>query len=265
MSEPDQRGPPHGLAPHIRKDLTMDSSTPVVFLHAFPLNAAMWEPQRGILGDRTVLTPDFPGFGGRPVDTPDLERFARTVVDHMDAAGIPRAVVVGLSMGGYVALRLHALLPDRVAALVLADTKAGSDDETGRAKRTDQAARVRKEGVEWLAEALLPALLGESTREGRPDVVKTVREMAEKADPEGVARALEAMRGRPDSTPGLARIQVPVLALVGEEDTLTPPAEARKIAEGVPDGRLVVIPGAGHLSNLESPEAFNEALLSFLE
>jgi 3-oxoadipate enol-lactonase len=237
----------------------------VVFLHAFPLSSAMWEPQRGILGHRTVLTPDFPGFGGRPVDAPDLERFARTVLDHMDAAGIARAIIVGLSMGGYVAFRLHALRPDRVAALVLADTKAGSDDQAGKAKRTDQAARVREEGVEWLAEALLPALLGETTRKTRPEAVATVREMAARAHPEGVARALEAMRERPDSTAGLEMIQVPVLALVGEEDTLTPEAEARKIAEGVPDGRLLVLPGAGHLSNLERPEAFNEALLSFLQ
>jgi pimeloyl-ACP methyl ester carboxylesterase len=242
----------------------MDSTTPVVFLHAFPLNSAMWEPQQGILGDRPVLAPDFPGFGGRPMDAPDLERFAHTVLDHMDAAGIPRAIVVGLSMGGYVAFRLHALRPDRVAAMVLADTRAGGDDEAGRAKRTDQAARVRKEGVEWLAEALLPALLGETTRQSRPEVVAKVKEMAEGAHPEGVARALEAMRERPDSTPDLQRIQVPVLVLVGEEDTLTPPAEARRIAEGVPEGRLVIIPGAGHLSNVEAPEAFNEALLAFL-
>jgi 3-oxoadipate enol-lactonase len=242
----------------------MDSTTPVVFLHAFPLNASMWKPQSGILNNRMVITPDFPGFGGRPVDAPDLERFALTVLDHMDAAGISRAVVVGLSMGGYVALRLHALRPERVAAMVLADTKAGDDDDAGRAKRTDQAARVRREGVEWLAEVLLPALLGETTRQSRPDVVSVVREMAEGADAEGVARALEAMRERPDSTPNLDTIRVPVLALVGEEDTLTPLAEARKIAEGVPDGRLVVIPGAGHLSNLESPEAFNEAVRSFL-
>ena len=243
----------------------MDSTIPVVFLHAFPLNSGMWALQRDVLGDRPVLTPDFPGFGGRPVDAPDLDRFAFTVLDHMDVAGIPKAVVVGLSMGGYVALRLHALRPDRVAGMVLADTKAGSDDEAGKAKRTDQAARVRQEGTEGLVEDLLPALLGETTREERPDVVKTVREMAVKADPEGVARALEAMRERPDSTLGLGRIQVPVLALVGEEDTLTPETEAEKIATGVPDGRLVVIPAAGHLSNLESPEAFNDALLSFLE
>ncbi|UCG87369.1 MAG: alpha/beta hydrolase [Gemmatimonadota bacterium] len=242
----------------------MDPKTPVVLLHAFPLNADMWESQRKALGSRKTLAPNFPGFGGRAVSEAELDRFARVVIEDMDASGIGRAVVVGLSMGGYAAFRLHALAPERLAAVVLADTKASGDDETGRARRTDQANRARQEGVAWLAEALLPALLGETTLKERPEVVAAVRAMMDEADAEGVARALEAMRERPDSTPHLADIQVPVLLMVGEEDTLTPVDEARKIAERVKDGRLTVIPGAGHLSNLEAPDRFNEALLSFL-
>lgn len=243
----------------------MQAPTPVVFLHAFPLNAGMWRRQRDALGDRRTLAPDFPGFGGRGPGKADLDAFAQSVLDDMDGEGIGRAVVVGLSMGGYVAFRLHALAPERVAGLVLADTKAGADDEAGRAKRTDQAARVRREGVGWMGDALIPALLGPTTRAGRPDVVADVAKFITSADTEGVARALEAMRGRPDSTPRLPEIHVPVLALVGEEDTLTPPDEARRIAEGVPDGRLVVIPGSGHLSNLETPDAFTEALRRFID
>lgn len=242
----------------------MDASTPVVFLHAFPLNAGMWRPQVEALPGRTVLAPHFPGFGGRAHGEPSLDAFARAVLADMDAAGVPRAVVVGLSMGGYTAFRLHALAPGRVAALVLADTRAGADDEAGRARRADQAARARAEGAGWLADAMLPALLGATTRERRPDVVDEARRLVAAADPEGVARALEAMAARPDSTPRLADIAVPVLAVAGDEDTLTPVAEARRIAEGVSDGRLVVLPGAGHLANLETPGAFNEALSDFL-
>lgn len=241
----------------------MDSTTPVLLLHAFPLRAAMWEPQRTALGSRKILTPDFPGFGGRAPAATELDGFAQAALDQMDAARIDRAVVVGLSMGGYVAFRLHALVPERLAGLVLADTKAGADDEAGRLKRTDQAARARNEGVGWLEE-LLPALLGQTSRDTRPEVVATVRAMLEDADPEGVARALEAMRGRPDSTPYLAEIQVPVLVLVGEEDTLTPVDEARQMVDRIPDARLAVITRAGHLSNLEAPAAFNEELLRFL-
>jgi 3-oxoadipate enol-lactonase len=182
----------------------------------------------------------------------------------MDLAGVERAVVVGLSMGGYVAFRLLAQAGERVLGLVLADTRAGPDDEAGRARRTDQAARVRAEGTGWLSDAFAPALLGETTLRERPGVEAAVRGMMNNAEPEGVARALEAMRDRPDSSGSLREIGVPVLVVVGEEDTLTPPAEARKIADGVGNGRLVVLPGAGHLANLEDPGAFNQALTSFL-
>jgi pimeloyl-ACP methyl ester carboxylesterase len=247
-----------------RKVRAMDPTTPVVFLHAFPLNAAMWEGELEALGARQVLAPNLPGFGGRPPELPDLGRFAEIVTQDMDAAGISEAVVVGLSMGGYVALRLHALWPERVAGLALADTRAGPDDEAGRAKRTGQAAQARRDGIGWMTEAFLPALLGQTTLRERPGVVDAVRRMIGEGDPEGVARALEAMRARPDSTPHLGEVRVPVLALVGEEDTLTPVAEAKRIAEGASDGRLVVIPGAGHLSNLEAPALFREALLTFL-
>lgn len=242
----------------------MDRTTPVVFLHAFPLNADMWARQAEAVGGRTTLAPHFPGFGGRPPGAADLDAFARAVLEELELAGIPRAVFIGLSMGGYVAFRLHALAPQRVAGLVLADTRAGADDEAGRAKRTAQAERVRQEGVGWLGDALVPALLGETTRRERPEVVRGVEELITRADAEGVARALEAMRARPDSTPHLAEIRVPVLVLVGQEDTLTPVEESRKIAEGVPEGSLTILPGAGHLSNLEAPAAFNEALGSFL-
>ena len=238
--------------------------TPIVFLHAFPMNAGMWTSQVEALAGRLVLAPHFPGFGGRPPGEASLDAFARAALADMDAAGIDRAVVVGLSMGGYVAFRLHALAPERVAGLVLADTRAGADDDAGKARRADQAARARREGVAWLADAMVPALLGETTRATRPEVVTRAREIMAQADAEGVARALEGMARRPDSTPQLSAIRVPVLAVVGEEDTLTPPSEARKIAEGVADGRLVVIPGAGHLANLEAPHAFNAALAEFL-
>ena len=245
--------------------MTTNTSTPVVLLHAYPLSSRMWDRERGLHENRHVLAPDFPGFGGRPPGPQTLDGFAESVVDEMDAAGIDRAVIVGLSMGGYVAFRLYAQWPERVAGLVLADTRAGADDEAGKKKRSDQAERVRREGVGWMPDALLPALLGESTRRERPDLVETVRAWISDANPEGVARALIAMRDRPDSTATLPDIEVPVLALAGEEDTLTPVAEARRIAESVPRGRLVVIPGAGHLSNLESPEAFHRELATFLD
>jgi 3-oxoadipate enol-lactonase len=182
----------------------------------------------------------------------------------MDDAGIQDAVLLGLSMGGYVAFRILALAPERVSGLVLADTRAGADGKEGKARRTDQAIRVRGEGVGWLADAMIPALLGETTMEHRPRVKAGVRKMIQEANPEGVARALEAMRDRPDSKRILADIAVPTLVLVGEEDTLTPVEESEIISRRIPGAALEVIPAAGHLSNLEAPDAFNRALGAFL-
>jgi len=243
----------------------MSSSTPVVFLHAFPLNPDMWDGQISALSPRKTLAPAFPGFGDRAPGEPSLKAFARTILMDLDSAGISSAVFVGLSMGGYVALQLFDMAPERFAGLVLADTRAGADTEEGRAKRTEQAARIRNEGIDWLPDALLTALLGDTTLEERGSVVNEVRGMMEAAQGEGVARALEAMRERPDSTSLLPRIEVPTLVVCGEEDTLTPVEEARGMAQEVPGGRLVVLEEAGHLSNLETPKAFNEALVGFLD
>jgi 3-oxoadipate enol-lactonase len=216
------------------------------------------------LGPRKIVAPAFPGFGGREPGTPSLEAFAETILSDLDREGIDEAVFLGMSMGGYVAFRLFELAPERFRGLVLADTRAGADDHAGKQKRSDQAARARREGIGWLPEALIPALLGRTTLAQRPGVVQSVRKIIEAASPEGVARALEAMGERPDSTPLLQEIRVPVLVVCGAEDTLTPVEEARKMVLEVPRGKLVVLPGAGHLSNLEAPAAFNEALREFL-
>lgn len=239
----------------------------VVFLHAFPLNHRMWDGQVHRLNGAgfRVLAPDVPGFGGRALVGGSLSRYAREILAGLDDMGVDRAVFVGLSMGGYLAFRVYEQAPQRVLGLVLADTKAGADPEEMRGIRTTQAERARSEGIGWLADEMVPRLLGETTRRDRPTVVEGVRDLIQEADPEGVATALEAMRDRPDSGSLLRRIQSPVLVLVGEEDGLTPPDEARRMAEALPCTRLAVIPGAGHLSSMENPAAFDESLLAFLE
>ncbi len=244
----------------------MNHNTAVVLLHAFPLDATMWEDQRAFLEDRGghVLALNLPGFGGRPLVEGGLDAFADSVIAECDARGIERAVFVGLSMGGYVAMRIADRYPSRIRGLVLADTRAGPDDDAGRKKRSAQAARARTEGCGWLAEAMLPALLGETSRQERLQVVKRVQAIIDRADGKGVARALEAMRERPDSLAALAAIEAPILTIAGDEDKLTPPAEAESITSTVRNGSMVVIPKAGHLSNLECPGPFNEALDTFL-
>ena len=237
----------------------------VVFLHAFPLRARMWDPVRACLPhDLETLAPDFPGFGDAPPGPRSLAGFASNVLAALDRDGLDRVVLVGLSMGGYVAFRLFDVAASRVAGLVLADTRAGPDGADARDRRTAQAARVRAEGPAWMPDALLPGLLGATTRAGHPDVVDAARAMVAGGNREGVARALEALRDRPDSTPLLHAIRSPTHVIVGAEDTLTPPSEATALAAAIPGATLDVLPGAGHLSAIEAPAAFSRSLTWFL-
>ena len=154
--------------------------------------------------------------------------------------------------------------PARFLGLVLADTRAGADTEEGRKNRYALRERVLAEGVGFLPEALLPNHLGKTTQEEKPEVVARAKALILEASPEAVAGSLLALAERPDSTPLLPGMRRPALVLVGEEDTLTPPEEAKRMAKALPDARLLILPEAGHLANLENPKAFRTALLGFL-
>jgi 3-oxoadipate enol-lactonase len=182
----------------------------------------------------------------------------------LDAAGAERADVVGLSMGGYAALALMRRHPETVAALVLADTRAAADTAEVVERRNAQQQQVDEEGTDRLVEAMVGNLLSDETRANRPDVVARARALMHGCSPAGVIGALEAMKNRADSVPLLETIDVPVLVVVGEHDGPSPPDVARAMADAIPDARLEVLPGAGHLSNLEAPDTFNRALESFL-
>lgn len=244
--------------------------SPLLFLHAFPLSSRMWEVQSASFSTtHRCLALDFAGFGGSAAAVAagtvsrmeDLADQARALLDH---AEVERAVVCGLSMGGYTALALAEAAPERLAALILADTRTSADNEEGRKGRLDMAARVSKEGTGFLPEALIPKLLGSTTRAERPEVVSWVSREISAASPEGVAAAQRGMAERPDRYAVLAKLDVPILALAGEEDELTPPDEARRMAAAVSGGRLTLLPRAGHLSNLETPDAWNGAVAEFL-
>lgn len=240
----------------------------ILFLHAFPLHARMWEPQLEALGDRfRLIRPDLLGFGeSEAPDDPSeysVEAFADQAKAVLDDAGLQQAVVVGLSLGGYVALAFHRRHPAAVRALVLADTRAESDTDETRSKRTNQQELVRAEGPGALVDGMLGALLSQGTRDSKPDVVENARSLMDNPGP-GYIGALEAMKNRPDSTASLAQIDVPTLVLVGEDDTLTPPELSRSLHERIGGARLVVLPDAGHLSNLEAPNAFNGAVAEFV-
>ena len=191
---------------------------------------------------------------------------ADDVAELLDGLGVRGPVVLGgLSMGGYVALAFARRHPGRLRALVLADTKAEPDDAQARAGREQMIALARDNTARAVIDRMLPRLVGEETAELRTDVVEEVRAIAAAQRSAGIIGALEALRDRPDATPGLAHVKVPTLVVVGSQDVLTPPAYAEVLADEIPDAMLVEIPGAGHLSNLEQPELFNAALRAFLQ
>lgn len=242
---------------------------PVVLLHAFPLSSAMWLAQREALASRyRLITPDQRGFGGSPLgdDQPSLDRVADDVAALLDLKRIDRAVIGGLSMGGYVAMAVWRRHRDRVRALVLADTKAGADSPETRSNRERIAAAVTGEpGPGVLLDEVLPTLVGPTTVRERQLVYGRVRGFVQTAPPLAVAWAQRAMAARPDSTADLAAVDVPALVVVGEEDTLSPPAESEAIVGLLSAGRLVRIPRAGHLSAIEEPDRFTAALGEFLD
>ena len=241
--------------------------TPVVLLHGFPFDHTLWDGEFAALeGQFRVAACDLRAHGrsggaGTPFAFEDL---VDDLLGVLDGLGIDRAVVVGLSMGGYAALRFAEREPGRLRALVLADTKSAADTDEGRLARAAGARKVRESGVAAFAEGFLPKALAKRTLESRPAVVAKVRGMILGCTAAGIAGTLVAMAGRTDTTATLGRIRVPTLVVVGAEDALTPPADARALAAAIPGARLVEIPGAAHLPNLEEPEAFRAALLPFL-
>ena len=249
-------------------DLGPRDGRPVLLVHGHPFDRSMWRPQAERLAadGYRVVTPDLRGYGlSQSSDTKTgLDVFANDLVELADQLGLERFVLGGLSMGGQIVMQLMADHPGRVEALLLADTFAGLDTPEARQARYDTAGRVTQEGMESYAEELLPKMISKQTRETRPDVEAHVRKMMRNAPREGAAAALRGRAERPDYTPGLSKIDVPTLVVVGSEDEFTPVADAELIHRKVPGSALVVIEGAGHLPNLECETEFDEALSTFL-
>ena len=240
-----------------------------VLLHAFPLGANMWEPQmRAIPNGWRLITPDLRGFGGSTevdsVSGLSIGDYAEDVTDLLAELSVERAVIGGLSMGGYAAFALLQSKPALIEALILADTRATADSPEARANRRSMLALVDREGPQGVAREMMPKLLGDTTRETNQTAEATVRRLIKQQSPVAIRGAIQRMMHRPDSTALLATIGVPTLVIAGEEDTLIPMPEAEKMAAAIKGSTLVKIPAAGHLSNLEQPDAFNHALTAFL-
>lgn len=241
----------------------------LLLIHGYPLNSAMWEPQvEDLASSVRVIAPDLRGHGRSDVTPPPytISMLAEDCADLLDYLGIERPVIVGgLSMGGYVALEFYRRYPERVAGLILASTRAKPDSPEAQAGRDQAIVKAQREGVEAVANALLPKLFAPENYAEDQELVEFVQEIMAETSLDGMIGALHAMRDRPDSTPTLAEIDVPTLIIHGAEDQIVPVDEARSVKRAIRGSKLVVIPDAGHMVNLEQIDEFNDAILDFLE
>lgn len=227
----------------------------VLLVHAFPVDARMWEAQRRI--GQAVVSPDLPGFGAAQMggDVLTMAAAAEHCLAAVDAAGLDRVVVCGLSMGGYVTFELWRRARERIAGLVLANTRSGSDTPEAAEGRRNLAERLRTEG-NVLADAPPPLLAADAPEALQERVRGWVRDQAAAA----IAAAALGMAERPDSTPDLPGISVPTLVITSQGDRLIPAEQSAPMADAIPGARLEVLPGVGHLTSVEAPERFTELL-----
>lgn len=241
---------------------------PLVLVHGHPFNRSMWRPQiRRFSNSCRVIAPDLRGYGEStpmPGKT-GLATFARDIAALLDHLGLENSILAGLSMGGQIVLEFHRLFPERVRGLILADTFANAETDTGKKQRNDLADRLLREGMEAHALELLPKMVAPHNLRALPAMAEHVLEMMRSTPPEGAAAALRGRAERPDYVSMLPDIAVPTLVVVGGDDEFTPVADAEFMHERIPGSTLVVIDEAGHLPNLEREAEFDTALGRFLE
>lgn len=248
------------------RDIGKPTNPVLLFLHAFPQDGRMWEPQwEHFQQTHRVIVPDFPGFGQSPLQGEwTIDSVADLVAELLTHLGVNTPVTVaGLSMGGYTAMAFARRHPERLGKLILADTKADPDDAEAKANRDKMIAFAQTHGSIGVINAMLPKLLGPTTLKTKPLVAEHVIAIAGNQSAAAVMAALKALRDRPDATPQLNQIAVPTLVIVGQEDAVTPVAKAELIRREVPNAQLVIIPEVGHLANLEDAPRFNQAIEQF--
>jgi len=241
----------------------------VVLLHAFPLNSRMWELQFEKLRENNIpyLALDYPGFGKSApwAKEPSMDDFAEEVYHTIDRLNLQRVVVVGLSMGGYVALSLYRKHPEMFRGLVLANTRATADSEEGRQRRFKLVDEIRNDpSMKGLIQMHLEKFFTDETRANKPELLTLAESLMKEATPQGVIHVLQAMANRQDSTDLLMKMTFPVLVIAGEKDSLTSVEDAQAMIDKLQKGELSIISSAAHISNLEKPREFNKSLVRYL-
>lgn len=244
------------------------TGTPIVFLHSFGHNKTLWFPQLTHFVERgyRVVAPDMPGHGDSTFDPRHhtVDGIARSCIELLDALGLARVILAGISMGGYVALRMWARKPELIAALVLSNTKAERDSEEIVARRRAQIANLEQHGLAEFIHSGAPRRLSPKTLEDRPWVLDSITMMNFTVSAEANAATLEAMAVKDDDTATLATIDVPALITTGSDDIFIPKTSAAVLEAGIRNSQLHVIEHSGHVSNLERPTQYNQVMDDFL-
>jgi len=244
------------------------SGPPLLLIHGFPLNREMWHPQIENLSSYAhIIAPDLRGHGdSAPTHGPyTMDLLADDCAAILKSLGVDKpAIICGLSMGGYVAFAFYRKYPSLVRGMILAATRAGADSPEAQENRDKAAASVKENGIQVVNEGMLPKLMASQTYGYRPELVDQVKTIIDQTSSQGMVAALMGMKTRPDSTPTLDDIRVPVLILHGADDQIIPPSEAEFMHSRISDSHLKIISSAGHLLNLEQPQVFNQAVTSFL-
>ncbi|MEI7695641.1 MAG: alpha/beta hydrolase [Chlorobium sp.] len=251
-------------------NLTKESATAhaILFLHAFPLSAEMWQPQIEALrsAGSTVIAPNSFGIDGSPEKEGwSFTDYAHELASLLDALKIQRVTVVGLSMGGYQAFEFYRLYPEKIASLVLCDTRAEGDAPAARSNREEFILAVENNGAPEAAARMIPNYFASTTYTERAELVAQVEAIINKQSAAVINEAMRAIMTRRDASPALASVNCPVLVLNGEEDKLTTKETAAGIHANIPGSKIRLLAGAGHISNMEQPEAFNLAILEHIE
>ena len=241
---------------------------PVVLLHPFPAHHEFWLPAaQSLLTRYRLILHDLRGHGesGLGEGPATMAKHATDIARLMDDAGIGRAAFVGVSIGGYALFEFLRRYRDRVSALILCNTKAQADSSEARNVRLKSAAEVLESGTEPFFESMLPKLLGETTRNTRPDLVDGALRMMRKMSAEDVAMVQRGMAERPDSIATLKTISVPTRIVTGEEDVLSGAAEAEMMRQNIVGSQVKIIPKAGHYAAWERPKEVGEVLREFFD
>jgi pimeloyl-ACP methyl ester carboxylesterase len=245
------------------------SGTPILFLHSFGHNKNLWSPQLTHFLDRgfRVLAPDMPGHGDSSYDPArhGVDQIAQCYIELLDSLRIGKTVLAGISMGGYIALRMWARRPDLIAAMVLSNTKAEKDSDEIVARRRAQIDNIHRHGLDHFVTTGAPRRLSPVTLEKRPWVLDTIKLLNYTVPAEVNAATLEAMARKEDDTKVLPTIDVPVLVTSGSDDIFIPKDSPGNLHKGIRGSRFHEIAGTGHVSSLEAPAEYNRVMEEFLQ